>query len=919
MALFILLLLNVPHKPINIVCMLDNSPSVYKKYDPTHQRKEALLRTIRFLKTLNLDINFSYISFGDPARVIIPLKNVTEIDLNILKKTGNFFESYTNFYDAFKKAINQFPESRNSRNILILITDGQPWPKEGSRPTNDEVRKKLLGQIEKTYLDTLITKRISLFTFLLSRNLPVINKFWEKFSIATAGNLFYFNNPSDIERLIAEILKLINYRPISVFSIVDSSLFQVPPFIDYLKFYISGYNCTSPLIEISSPEKVVVSDTLNECFKIITLRRPVKGQWKFKIYKRKNEKISRIIFNIIYGPTYLKPVILNELPEIISNYKLIKKIKFRLIDQIKKKRLSIDTQKIKLKLVSKRENYTYSISENKDSTYVAVIKNDGKFRIGYYKLILDIDDPTFTLKKFYYIPVLKFKKIKIQEFNDTLSVIGYLKNSIRDTSKIRIFGTLMLADTSVKLNFTVKNAKLIESAAPLHGKRVPDYVVLNIKTQYMLPDTTITFPYHFVYKFRGNFSEIIKNLILIFLSVALIAVIISRRLYIVKILSYLAVLFLKLSNNKFLPGFFIKRAMLYGFKKSTDLISHMRVQLRYTLSSYMNILSSFGDNLNLYEFRFWATGNEIFRQAMALNLAESWRRDPLKFFSDSIMLYQHYPHDVFLYSAFQPLTEIEDLLRTNTPRIKTVEGGIDPELPEFVKFENVYDIAMRISRLYNPLTNDKIGCNWLYDLLNKFYKGESSNIKLEGETSIWYDDITEIFLRKANPNNIISLVYYFADECEKKLEKYEVIDTTLRAYFRALYLLGEELGILDSHQQASRLCRDWYYSSICQKIVFVSCLIYLNELRIDDEISFDRCLSELPPPFMAFGPDILNEFGKGVYGKFAKIIKSILRYERITEINSNKLTEWMNILKEFPLPETNFLIYIIRRWQEWIK
>ncbi len=688
-----------PPKKVSIIFALDNSPSVYKKYDPNNQRKDALYRAIESLKKLPIDVNFSYISFGDPARIIIPMKPVSKIGPELLQKDQNFFDSYTNFNDLFAKAIRELHrEAESAMKMIILVSDGEPWPKYlKSKETSSSNFNfsRYLERIRQEYLKILQKNNILLYMFFLGKGRGSTEKFWRDFSKSTGGDFFKFTSPEDIELLIEKLFTSIS--GLNQVSFIDkfSSSFEVPPFLDYVIFRVSGYNCKDKLlVKIRSPRKVEIIDTIKKgCFKIYMKKRPVKGKWYFELATPTKKENMRIIFNVTYGPSYLHPKLLTPIPDYIKTENKISKINFVVDDTINHKRLVFDS--LKLYLISlHNDTLKYLTKLRKDSVYEASLISEN-IKPDIYRISLEIDDPTYDLKKMMYLPFLKCKKCKFEEKRDSLYIIGYLDRAYSGHVKFKIDGELAVEDTTIKLSFN-RQGKRIYTVVPnnIINERFPRYLVLRIYTRYFLPDTTVVYTQEYVHEFRTSFTGLFKNILLILLIVALSAVIITNRLHLAKLMSILAVIFLKLSRDKFFSKMFIKKALTYGFKKTTDLIAYTRGELKDILSTYISILDRLGENYNLYEIRYWASGNEVFRQAVGLKFAKDWNSNPLKFFSTVHMIYQHYPHDIFLYSAFYPLTELQFLYSASQkffgkgkPEVKSLVSGIDPEMPESAEEE----------------------------------------------------------------------------------------------------------------------------------------------------------------------------------------------------------------------------------------
>lgn len=186
---------------INFLLLIDNSLSMYdtaygkvtqvKEQQKIHFAKNAVSSLLSSIKNPKDRVGFLSFNVKLANQVSLSPRLVdTEKALASIEKPGQG-EGYTEMYQALYQGINSF-EGINGRKVLILLTDGENFPKQNN--PHFQQRKYM-----KDVLELADKRSVSIFTIGLSRKINPSNL---KKLAESSGGLFYNPlNPSQLKGL----------------------------------------------------------------------------------------------------------------------------------------------------------------------------------------------------------------------------------------------------------------------------------------------------------------------------------------------------------------------------------------------------------------------------------------------------------------------------------------------------------------------------------------------------------------------------------------------------------------------------------------------------------------------------------------------------------------------------------------------
>src|SRR5208337_904530 len=111
-------------KGADIVLLIDSSGSM-RKTDPQNNRKTSAKL---FISLLGSDDRVGIVSFGDSAKLLLPLTRNTKENYGRFISAINKISSRefsTNIYEGVKKGFDELKTSVSSKKVLLLLSDGK--------------------------------------------------------------------------------------------------------------------------------------------------------------------------------------------------------------------------------------------------------------------------------------------------------------------------------------------------------------------------------------------------------------------------------------------------------------------------------------------------------------------------------------------------------------------------------------------------------------------------------------------------------------------------------------------------------------------------------------------------------------------------------------------------------------------------
>src|SRR5208283_317490 len=272
-------------KGADIVLLIDSSGSM-RKTDPHDNRKTSAKL---FISLLGSDDRVGVVSFGDSAKLLLPLtrnskENYGRFVSAINKVSSREFS--TNIYEGVEKGFDQLKTSASNKKVLLLLSDG----------------KLTLGSKEKeavafsnlsALLPELVKSGITLSTIAFSDQSDA--KFLEDLAREGGGFFKLALTDQDIHVIFALMFEKIKSPDEVPF---DRDSFSIDKDIKEAIVFISKKAGTmTTLVEPSGKKNTPAKYGQNiqwyetKLFDLITIREPVPGKWKVNLSRKEGNKV----------------------------------------------------------------------------------------------------------------------------------------------------------------------------------------------------------------------------------------------------------------------------------------------------------------------------------------------------------------------------------------------------------------------------------------------------------------------------------------------------------------------------------------------------------------------------------------------------------------------------------------------------
>lgn len=269
----------------DIVLLIDSSGSM-RKTDPHDDRKTAAKL---FISLLGSDDRVAVVSFGDYARLLIPLTKNTGENRDSLMKAVNKISSKefsTNIYDGLKKGYDELKTSSARKKVLIMLSDGKLTL--GSKEKEAEAMSNI-----SALLPELAKSGITLSTIAFSELADA--KFLEDLARAGGGFFRLALTEKDIHVIFAAMFEKIK-SPDSV--PFDGDSFGIDKDIKEAIVFVSKKpGTTTTLVEPSGRKDTPARFGKNikwfetKLFDLITVGDPYPGKWKVNLSTKEGNRV----------------------------------------------------------------------------------------------------------------------------------------------------------------------------------------------------------------------------------------------------------------------------------------------------------------------------------------------------------------------------------------------------------------------------------------------------------------------------------------------------------------------------------------------------------------------------------------------------------------------------------------------------
>ncbi len=272
-------------KGADIVLLIDSSGSM-RKTDPQNNRKTSAKL---FISLLGRDDSVGIVSFGDSAKLLLPLtrnskENYGRFVSAINKVSSKEFS--TDIYAGVKMGFDELKTSSGKKKVLILLSDGKLTL--GSKEKEAEALSKL-----SALLPELVKSGITLSTIAFSDQSDA--RFLEDLARAGGGFFKLALTDQDIHVIFALMFEKIKSPDEVPF---DGDSFTIDKDIKEAIVFISKKAGTmTTLVEPSGKKNTPAKYGQNiqwyetKLFDLITIREPVPGNWKVNLSKREGNKV----------------------------------------------------------------------------------------------------------------------------------------------------------------------------------------------------------------------------------------------------------------------------------------------------------------------------------------------------------------------------------------------------------------------------------------------------------------------------------------------------------------------------------------------------------------------------------------------------------------------------------------------------
>ncbi len=272
-------------KGADIVLLIDSSGSM-RKTDPQNNRKKSAKL---FISLLGSDDRVGIVSFGDSAKLLLPLtrnskENYGRFTSAINKISAREFS--TNIYEGVKKGFDELKTSVSSKKVLVLLSDGKLTL--GSKEKEAEALSSL-----SALLPELAKSGITLSTIAFSDQSDA--KFLEDLARAGGGFFKLALTDQDIHVIFASMFEKIKSPDEVPF---DGDSFSIDKDIKEAIVFISKKaGTTTTLMDPSGKKDTPAKFGRNiqwyetKLFDLITIREPVPGRWKVKLSVKEGNRV----------------------------------------------------------------------------------------------------------------------------------------------------------------------------------------------------------------------------------------------------------------------------------------------------------------------------------------------------------------------------------------------------------------------------------------------------------------------------------------------------------------------------------------------------------------------------------------------------------------------------------------------------
>ncbi len=276
---------HVQSKGADIVLLIDSSGSM-RKTDPQNSRKTSAKL---FISLLGSDDSVGIVSFGDSAKLLLPLTRNTKENYGRFTSAINKISSSefsTNIYEGIKKGFDELKTSVSSKKVLLLLSDGKLTL--GSKEKEAEALSSL-----SALLPELAKSGIMLSTIAFSDQSDA--KFLEDLARAGGGSFKLALTDQDIHVIFALMFEKIKSPDAVPF---DGDSFSIDKDIKEAIVFISKKAGTmTTLMDPSGKKNTPAKFGQNiqwyetRLFDLITIREPVPGKWKVNLSTKEGNKV----------------------------------------------------------------------------------------------------------------------------------------------------------------------------------------------------------------------------------------------------------------------------------------------------------------------------------------------------------------------------------------------------------------------------------------------------------------------------------------------------------------------------------------------------------------------------------------------------------------------------------------------------
>ncbi len=272
-------------KGADIVLLIDSSGSM-RKTDPQNNRKTSAKL---FISLLGSDDRVGIVSFGDSAKLLLPLTPNSKENYGKFISAINRISSRefsTNIYDGVKMGFDQLKTSSSNKKVLVLLSDGKLTL--GSKEKEAAALSSL-----SALLPVMVKSGITLSTIAFSDQSDA--RFLEDLARAGGGFFKLALTDQDIHVIFALMFEKIKSPDAVPF---EGDSFNIDKDIKEAIVFISKKAGTmTTLLEPSGKKNTPKKYGQNlqwyetKLFDLITIREPVPGKWKVNLSTKEGNKV----------------------------------------------------------------------------------------------------------------------------------------------------------------------------------------------------------------------------------------------------------------------------------------------------------------------------------------------------------------------------------------------------------------------------------------------------------------------------------------------------------------------------------------------------------------------------------------------------------------------------------------------------